>query len=145
MASRISLRERRLLARGISPRLARLWGRRSFLGHGNRATLTTNLAGANNDLTFIARNLGTAGNATTVRYVVAGASTPLSISVAGAAITVNVKTNGASAAISTAKEVADAVNRDKNAYALVSAGNAPGNDGTGVVAALAATNLTGGV
>lgn len=110
-----------------------------------RGALTTALAGTNNDLTFTSTVADSAGNSVRVRYVVAGVSTPLSVSVAGNDITVNVATNGASAATSTAAQVRDAVNASAAASALVAAANAAGNDGTGVVAALAFTNLTGGV
>lgn len=115
------------------------------------ASLTTAVAGANNDITYTAVEAGTVGdksglygNQITIAYVVAGASTPLSVSVTGAAITVNVATNGSSAAISTAAQVRDAVNASEAARKLVSAALAPGNDGTGVVAALSATPLAGG-
>lgn len=109
-----------------------------------QASLTTALAGTNNDLTYTAKLDTTAGNAITVAYVVAGANTALSVSVTGNAITVNVATNGASAAVSTAAQVRDAVNAHAAASSLVSVQNAAGNDGTGVVAALSATALSGG-
>lgn len=115
------------------------------------ATLTTSLAGANNDLKYTAFNgedtavRGSAGNAVRVRYVVAGASTALSVSVSGNDITVNVATDGASAATSTAAQIATAVNNSATASKKVSVANATGNDGTGVVTALAFTALTGGV
>lgn len=109
-----------------------------------RATLTTALAGTNNDLLYKANLRGAAGNNIRVRYVVAGASTPLSVAVSGNDITVNVATNGSSDATSTAAQVRDAVNASTDAGRLVTAENATGNDGTGVVAALAYTNLSGG-
>ena len=143
--SRRSLRDRRFAARGISSYVARAWRGRKFLGIGNRATLTTALAGANNDLTLYAKTPGTSGNSVTFRIVVAGASTPLSVSVAGSAITVNSATNGSSAATSTASDVVTAVRNSSTARALAHIQLAPGNDGTGVVAALAATNLAGAV
>jgi len=107
------------------------------------ASLTTALAGANNDLTYTAKDVG--ASSITVRYVVAGASTPLSVSVSGSDITVNVATNGSSAATSTAAQVKTAVDGNGPASALVSVANASGNDGTGVVTALGVTALTGGV
>lgn len=109
------------------------------------ATLTTALAGANNDLTYQAVARGVAGNSITVAYVVAGASTPLTVSVTGTAITVNVATTAGSAASSTAAQVAAAVRALPAANALVEVDNAPGNDGTGVVTALSTTPLAGGV
>lgn len=114
-------------------------------GRDAKASLTTSLTGTNNDLTYTAKTEGTAGNATTVRYVVAGASTPLTVSVTGQAITVNVATNSGSTATSTAAQVRTAVLGSVPAAALVDVENASGNDGTGVVTALAATNLSGGM
>jgi hypothetical protein len=116
----------------------------AHFGYANKGQLTTALAGSNNDLTFRANTQGVVGNSTTIAYVVAGASTPLSVSVTGSAITVNVATNGSSVATSTAAQVRDAVNAHAQAGQLVSAENATGNDGTGVVTALAATPLAGG-
>lgn len=137
----LSIRTRRALARGLNRRHIASWGGRTFLGIGNRATLTTALAGANNDLTFLARTPGTGGNSIRVRIVVAGASTPLSVSVSGSDITINSATDGSSAATSTAAQVIDAVNRSAAASTLVWAQNAPQSDGSGVVAALGFTNL----
>ncbi len=114
-------------------------------GRDYKASYTTNLTGTNNDLTYTAKNTGTDGNSTTIRYVVAGVSTPLSVSVTGSAITVNVATNGSSAATSTAAQVRTAVLASAPALALVDVENATGNDGTGVVTALAVTNLAGGM
>lgn len=110
-----------------------------------RASLTTALAGANNDLTYTARLLGVAGNSITVAYVVAGNNTPLTVSVTGSAITVNVATDGGGAATSTANAVRNAVLASAPASALVNVELATGNDGSGVVTALTATALTGGV
>jgi hypothetical protein len=109
---------------------------------GAAASLTTALAGANNDLTFTARVKG--ASVASVRYVVAGNNTALSVAVAGQAITVNVATDGGGAATSTADNVRDAINKDAAASAILRAERAAANDGTGVVAALAATPLAGG-
>lgn len=109
------------------------------------ATLTTACTGTDNDLVYTAVAPGTAGNAITVRYVVAGNSTPLTVSVASSAITVNVATNGGGSPTSTAAQVAAAVAASAPAAALVGTPvNAASNDGTGVVAAFTATNLAGG-
>ena len=112
---------------------------------GVAAALTTALAGANNDLTYTADTPGTVGNDIRIRYLVAGNNTPLSVAVAGNDITVNVATSAGGAATSTAAQVRDAINAHAGASALVTAANAAANDGTGVVAALAYTNLAGGV
>lgn len=100
---------------------------------------------ANSNLTYTAKAVGAAGNAVTVAYVVAGASTPLTVGVVANAITVNVATSAGSAATSTGAQVRAAVIASGPASALVNVANAPGNNGTGVVAAFGATNLTGGV
>lgn len=109
------------------------------------ATLTTALAGANNDMTYTADVAGSGGNAITVAYVVAGLNTALSVGVVGNAITVNVATDGAGAATSTAAQVKTAVDASAPASALISVANAGGDSGAGVVTAMAATALTGGV
>ena len=141
-----SLKNRRLRARGLNSRIAGLIGSRTFRGIGNRATLTTALAGANNDITLIAQTPGTAGNSITLTIAVAGASTPLSVAVVGNAITVNSATTAGSAASSTAAQIVSKLNFTPAAKALVWAQvAAPGNDGTGTVVALGSTALTGGV
>lgn len=109
------------------------------------AELTTALTGTNNDLTYTAKARGAGANAVSVTYVDPGdASQALSVSVTGNAITVNLATDGDSAITSTAAQVRDAVNGDSAASALVTAANATGNNGTGVVTALSATTLAGG-
>lgn len=134
-----------MLGRGLSRRHIGAWRRRAFMRPaGSRAVLTTAMTGTNNDITFRANYPGTAGNSLRVAIVVAGVSTPLSVTKSGNDITINSATSGASAATSTARQVIDAVNGNKNASAVLSAENAPGNDGTGVVTALAFTNLATG-
>jgi hypothetical protein len=109
------------------------------------ASFTTNLAGANNDILFASMVPGAGGNQITISFVVAGLNTPLSVTVNGFAIIVNVATNGAGAPTSTAAQVIAALTASASASNLVAVANAPANDGTGVVAALAATPLAGGV
>lgn len=70
--------------------------------------------------------------------------TPVEIQVSGSDITVNVATNGAGAATSTASQIKTALEADANVAALVTVALAPGNDGSGVVTAMAKTNLAGG-
>lgn len=122
----------------------RISGRQVVGGFFQAASLTTALAGTNNDLKYTAKTAGVGGNSIRVRYVVAGASTPLTVSVSTNDITVNVATNGSSVATSTAAQVKTAVDASGPAAALVSVANANTDDGTGVVAALAFTNLAGG-
>lgn len=143
MGHNLPLKTRRRIGRGINARVREAWSRRTFNGLGSRATLQTAVAGSNNDLVYIARVPGTAGNAYTVRYVVAGNNTPLSVSVVGTDITVNCATNGSAASITTAKQVRDAIGAVAAANALVLVGDKYGDDGSGIVPALAATNLAG--
>jgi hypothetical protein len=104
--------------------------------------LVTALAGANNDLAFIARTPGTTPTVR-VTFTVAGNNTPLSIAVVGEDITVNVATGAGGAATSTAAQVKAAIEAHAAASALVVVELAPANDGTGVVTALAQTPLAG--
>lgn len=112
-------------------------------GYNQSASLTTS-QGSNRDLTYTAKSTGSAGNAITVSYVIAGNDTPLSVDVTDTDIVVNVATSGAGAATSTASQVRAAVNGDTDAAALVTAALASGSTGAGVVQALAETPLTGG-
>ncbi len=109
-----------------------------------KATLTTALAGADNDLTYTALTGGPAGNSIRVTYVVAGNNTLLTVVVAGYDITVNVATDGAGAATSTASLVLAALQANPDVQRLVTVALATGNTGVGVVAALALTALAGG-
>lgn len=130
------LKSRRMIARGLNRRHVGLLGGRYFRGVGNRAMLTTAMAGANNDLTFIARTPGVAGNSITITLVVA-AGTP-TVAVAGTDITVTVPTG------TTAAAVVDLVNRSAAGSLLVWAqAKQPGDDGTGAVVAMATSPLTG--
>ena len=114
-------------------------------GYRAAASLTTNLTGVNNDLTYTAKNEGFAGNSITVQYVAGGpVNRALSVSVSGNAITVTPATDGAGVINSTATAVRNAVNANTAAAALVTAADAAGNKGAGVVGTMAATPLTGG-
>jgi hypothetical protein len=139
----IPLKTRRMWARGLNKRQASKLGGRYFWGIGNRATLTTALSGANNDVMLIARTPGTAGNSIRFRIVVSGASTAASVAVSGSDITFNSATSAGSAAISTANDVVRYLLADASASALVWTQLAHDSDGSGVVTALAFTNLAG--
>ncbi len=106
------------------------------------ASLTTSIPGANNDLTYTAWSGGMYGNGISVTYVVSGLSTALSVEVVGNEIIVHVATNGAGAPTSTASQVKAAVEAAASAF-LVSVALAAGNDGSGIVAALGQTFLSG--
>lgn len=113
---------------------------------GAYSSLTTALAGTNNDLTFTAKRKGVAGDSIRVRYVDPGApDAALSVVVAGTDITVNLATDGTSVITTTAADIAAAIAASLDANALVGVANAGGNDGTGLVIALAYTPLSGGV
>lgn len=119
--------------------------------------VTTAVAGNNNDLVFTDARATTQlgsnaslGGSVSVVYAVAGNNTPLSVATATDAttgnttITVNLATNGNGAATSTANDVLTALGQDATASSFVSVALAGGNDGTGTLAAMGATALTGG-
>jgi hypothetical protein len=110
------------------------------------ATLTTTLTGTNNDLKYTSKAASASGNSIRVRYVDPGGNNAaLGVTVSTNDITVNLATDGSGAITSTAAQVKTAVDGSAPAAALVSVANATGNDGTGVVTALAFTALSGGL
>jgi hypothetical protein len=112
---------------------------------GSYASLTTALAGADNDLVFTSTERGIVGNGITIRYSDPGANNiPLSVNVTGEVITIILATDGAGVITSTANSIMAAVNADSLASAMVNVTLAAGNTGTGVVTALAPTGLSGG-
>lgn len=112
---------------------------------GVAATLTTALAGANNDLVFTSRALGATGNSIAIIYLNPGTpSAALSVTVSTTVITVHLATSGASAITSTASLILAAIQASTAASALVTVALAPANTGAGVVTALGSTPLAGG-
>ena len=111
-------------------------------------TVTINGAGANDAIKFVAnREENDSGNAVSVRFVNSGATNARSISVTGNAIVVTLASTGGTVnATETANAIATALNANASANALVQSYSGAGveGDGTGVLAAAAATNLTGG-
>jgi hypothetical protein len=100
------------------------------------ATATTDPAGDNNAVVWTSRIAGLAGSEYSVTITDPDTvSTPLTVTSVGGAITIACQQDASSNCISTAAQVITATT------ALVGT-NAPGNDGTGVVAAVAATPLT---
>ena len=114
------------------------------------AELDVNPAGDDNGLTFTAVAYGPAGNDISIAYVDPGvADAELSVSVVGSAITVNLATDETEAITTTAAEVLAAIEASAAADALVTvaidAGDTgEGDDGSGVVTAMALDNLAGG-
>ncbi len=103
------------------------------------ATLATGSVGTNR-IVWTAKAVGSAGNAISVALVASGINTSLSVEVTGQAIAVRLATNDVGAATSTATQVVSAVGAHTGASALVTAASSD----TGVVGALAATQLAGG-
>jgi hypothetical protein len=115
---------------------------------GTRAGLVNDAGNA--EITFASLVLGTDGNDIDIEFLdPAVPSSALSVSVTGTydaadrKISVSLETDGGSSIISTAQEVAEAINADADAKRLVTA--IYGGDGTGVQSALVATPLAGGL
>lgn len=115
-----------------------------------KAAATVNPAGDDNSLTFTAKAFGPAGNDISVAYADPAANeSPLSVDVDGSAIVVNLETDAEGAIVSTAADVLAAIEADEGADALVdveidATDSGLGDDGSGVVTAMVAANLTGG-
>lgn len=111
------------------------------------ASLTTALTGTNNDIKWTAQEAGVAGNSASISYVdPPGNNVALSVATPDSnTVVVTLATDGASAITSTAAAVRNAVNAHEAASAIMTGENAASNDGTGVVTALADTNLAGAV
>ncbi len=109
------------------------------------ATLTTNLTGDNNDLVYTSVDKTDEANDITVKYTDPyAASQSLNVSVTGNDIDVSLATDGSGAITSTASQVKTTIDANQDASDLVTVANAAGNDGSGVVTAMAKTNLSGG-
>jgi hypothetical protein len=107
------------------------------------ATLTTALTGNNNDLTFTAQKSCTDGNSVSVKYTNAGGTQTLLITITGNDIDIRLRTTSGTIN-STSAEIQSALYVDPGVMAQIrSAAHASGNDGSGVVTALAKTNLAG--
>jgi hypothetical protein len=105
------------------------------------ATLSTNLSNATqNDLKFTAVRTGDSGTAISMQYVDPGEETAAeSVSVTGSAIIVTLRS--VSNVLSTAAEVKTALDAAPAVAAFITTAFKTGNDGSGVVAALAHTHL----
>lgn len=129
---------------GVAAYVKRLTNAAGSFTDGTASALTTALTGLNNDLVFSAHQISADADGITVAYINPGVLASLSVAVVGRAIAVTLAHDGL-AIISTATQVAAAVAAKPAADALVGVANAAGNDGTGLVTAMAATALSGGV
>ncbi len=110
------------------------------------ATLATGSEASNNAITWTAAEGGEDGNNIAVKMIDPGsASASLSVSVEGLEVQVSLATDGSSDISSTAAEVIAAVAADSATSLLVSAANTGDSDGSGIVEAVASTQLSGGV
>lgn len=110
-----------------------------------KATGSTVLTGTNNDLDFAADTAGLAGNDIIIEYINPGAvSQALAVSVSGTRITVSLATNSSGVITSTAALITTAIGANVDAAALIDVTNHSGNDGTGVVTAMAPLQFSGG-
>lgn len=129
---------------GVAAYVKRLVNAAGTFSDGTASSLTTAIAGLNNDLTYTARQVAADADQITIAYVNPGVAASLSVSVSGRAITVTLAHDGL-AITSTAAQVAAVIAAKPAADTLISVTNATGNDGTGLVTAMTATNLSGGV
>ncbi len=112
--------------------------------HGVAASAIINGLAANGELTYTAAEIGTTGNNIRITHVNPGTpSAAIDVSVEQKKITVSLATDAAGELLSTADEVATAINADSAASALV--GAAASGDGQGIAATAQAVALTGGV
>jgi hypothetical protein len=109
------------------------------------AVATLTLGAGESAVHLVSDATGTFGNNVTVAIVDPGApDTPLSVVRFSNAITVTAATDNAGVITSTAQDVVTALNANSSAAALITASNPDGSTGSGVVAPVTATNLTGG-
>ena len=108
------------------------------------ASLSTALVGDNNDLVFTAKTSGVVGNSITITLVDPGAVGDESCAVVGTDITVTLGNSAVPAIDTTAAVLKALIEATPAAHALVSVTHKAGNNGTGIVTALAKTALAGG-
>lgn len=109
------------------------------------ASLATALTGNNNDLVFTSVAQTDDSNSITMQYTDPYAtSRALSVAVSNKDINISLATDSSGAIASTAAQIKTAIEANQNASALITVTNAFGNDGSGIVTAMAKTTLTGG-
>lgn len=110
------------------------------------ATMGTDLTGTNNDLDYTAVPAGRLGNAIFVEYINPGTNNAaLAVSVSNLTVTVRLATNGSAVITSTAAQVKATIEASPEASALVTVAHRAGNNGTGVVTAMAGQDLADGI
>jgi len=115
----------------------------TLLYRGDGGTQSSLATGAgDNGISWLARDPGVAGDSITVELVLSGVQLATSVGVAGTDITVTLRSADGIAVDATAQEVIDAVRGFAAADALVVL--TPLGNGTGVVAEVAQTALSGG-
>lgn len=140
-----------IVARGLAAKLSRLL----LSGYGvpddaAYATVNVNPTGNDNGLTFTALAPGVGGNEISIVYVDPEENdAALTVTVSGAAITVNLATSEVGAITTTAAEIKTAIEAHAVADTLVAvtiltSDTGTGDDGSGVVTAMAEASLTGG-
>lgn len=113
---------------------------------GRKAALTTSFSSVNSNLIFVASMLGKEGNDLKIALIKPSSNNAvLSVSVASSTISIQLATDSAGAIVSTASQVMNAVNQNTNSNSLVNVNLVAGSDGSGIVSALTATALDGGV
>ena len=113
-----------------------------------RATLTTDLAGSDNNITFMALSPGTDGNKISIEYIKPAANnTPLSITVAteetAVHIQVTLATNEDEQIDTDAQTLAEAIAEYESVY-WITASIKDGETGAGLLTVMAKTYLAGG-
>ena len=109
------------------------------------AALNTGVVGSNNAITWTAREGGVGGNAVTIAITNPGGTVAAEVvTVTGNAISVAARTSSGSIT-STAAQIMAAIQQHGEADRLVSVANQGASTGAGVVAAVAATPLAGGL
>lgn len=109
------------------------------------ATLVTGTVGAKNAILYTAVDAGAAGNGISITYTNPGAgNATVDITVAGNDIDVALSTDGGGIATATADDVKTALAASAAASALVTAADYSTSDGSGLVDAATAENLSGG-
>lgn len=113
---------------------------------GSFAQLVTDAAVANGSIVWTSRVAGVAGNAYSLALVNPGGNnSPLTITVLAGAISVSLETGAAGALVTTAAQLVAAIKDNPAANALIYGELARGHNGNGLVTAIGATNLAGGV